>query len=46
LVERNLAATLAFAQRVYIINNGHIAHDGPAREIRATPDILQRYLGV
>jgi len=46
LVEQNLAATLALAQRVYIINNGHIAHEGPAREIRATPEILQRYLGV
>jgi len=46
LVEQNLAATLALAQRVYIINNGHIAHEGPAREIQATPEILQRYLGV
>ena len=26
LVEQNLAATLALASRVYIINNGHIAH--------------------
>ena len=46
LVEQNLAATLALAQRVYIINNGHIAHEGLAREIRARPEILQRYLGV
>jgi branched-chain amino acid transport system ATP-binding protein len=46
LVEQNLAATLALAQRVYIINNGHIAHEGPAREIKAKPEILQRYLGV
>ena len=46
LVEQNLAATLALAQRVYIINNGYIAHEGPAREIRARPEILQRYLGV
>jgi branched-chain amino acid transport system ATP-binding protein len=46
LVEQNLAATLALAQRVYIINNGHIAHEGPANEIKAQPDILQRYLGV
>ena len=46
LVEQNLAATLALAQRVYIINNGHIAHEGPAQEIKAKPDILQRYLGV
>jgi branched-chain amino acid transport system ATP-binding protein len=46
LVEQNLAATLALAQRVYIINNGHIVHEGPALEIKAQPDILQRYLGV
>jgi branched-chain amino acid transport system ATP-binding protein len=46
LVEQNLAATLALAQRVYIINNGHIAHEGPAAEIKAQPGLLQRYLGV
>ena len=46
LVEQNLAATLALAQRIYIINNGHIVHEGPARELKAQPDILQRYLGV
>ena len=46
LVEQNLAATLALANRVYIINNGHIAHEGPAAELKAQPDLLQRYLGV
>ena len=46
LVEQNLAATLALADRVYIINNGHIAHEGPANELRAQPDLMQRYLGV
>jgi branched-chain amino acid transport system ATP-binding protein len=46
LVEQNIAATLALAQRVYIINNGHIAHEGPAEEIKAQPHILQHYLGV
>ena len=46
LVEQNLAATLALAQRVYIMNNGHIAHEGPAAEIRAKPEVLQRFLGV
>ena len=46
LVEQNLAAMLALAQRVYIINNGHIVHEGPAREIKAQPELLQRYLGV
>jgi branched-chain amino acid transport system ATP-binding protein len=46
LVEQNLAATLALASRVYIINNGHIAHEGPAAEIKANPGLLQRFLGV
>jgi branched-chain amino acid transport system ATP-binding protein len=46
LVEQNLAATLALASRVYIVNNGHIVHVGPAAELKAQPDLLQRYLGV
>jgi len=46
LVEQNLAATLALAQRVYIINNGHIVHEGRAADIKAQPDVLHRYLGV
>jgi branched-chain amino acid transport system ATP-binding protein len=46
LVEQNLAAALTLAHRAYIINNGHIAHEGPASEIRARPEVLQRYLGV
>jgi branched-chain amino acid transport system ATP-binding protein len=46
VVEQNLAATMALAQRVYILNNGHLAHEGPADDIRAKPEILQRYLGV
>jgi branched-chain amino acid transport system ATP-binding protein len=46
LVEQNLAATLALAQRIYIINNGHIVHVGPAQELKAKPELLQRYLGV
>ena len=46
LVEQNLAATLALADRVYIINNGHIVHEGPAQEIKARPEVLQPHLGV
>ena len=46
LVEQNLAATLALAQRIYILNNGHIAHEGPAEEIKAQPEVLRRHLGV
>ncbi len=46
LVEQNLAATLALANRAYIINNGHIVHEGPTAEIKADPEVLQRHLGV
>ena len=46
LVEQNLAATLALAQRVYIINNGHIAHESLTEELRARPEVLHRHLGV
>ena len=46
LVEQNIAATLALAQRAYILNNGHIVHEGPTREIRENPEVLKRYLGV
>jgi branched-chain amino acid transport system ATP-binding protein len=46
IVEQNIAATLALASRAYIINNGHIVHEGPAEEIRGKPEVLQRYLGV
>jgi branched-chain amino acid transport system ATP-binding protein len=46
LVEQNLPATLALAQRVYMINNGHMVHEGPAKEIRQQPEVLHRYLGV
>jgi branched-chain amino acid transport system ATP-binding protein len=46
LVEQNLAATLALACRAYIVNNGHIVHEGPTDEIKANPGVLKRYLGV
>jgi branched-chain amino acid transport system ATP-binding protein len=46
LVEQNLAATLALSQRVYVLNNGHVVHEGPAAELKARPELLQRYLSV
>jgi branched-chain amino acid transport system ATP-binding protein len=46
LVEQNLAATLALAHRVYVINNGHVVHEGPAGELKGQPELLQRWLGV
>jgi branched-chain amino acid transport system ATP-binding protein len=46
LVEQNIAATLALATRVYMLNNGHVVHEGLAAEIKAQPEILNKYLGV
>ncbi|MCB1535082.1 MAG: ABC transporter ATP-binding protein [Rhodoblastus sp.] len=46
LVEQNLAATLALASRAYIVNNGHIVHEGRTADIKADPAVLHRYLGV
>jgi branched-chain amino acid transport system ATP-binding protein len=46
LVEQNLAATFALAQRVYILNNGHVVHEGATAEIQSRPEVLHRYLGV
>ncbi len=46
LIEQNIAATLALASRVYILNNGHIVHEGPAADLKGRPELLQRYLGV
>jgi len=46
LVEQNLAASLALATRAYIVNNGHVVHEGRTPEIKANPDVLRRYLGV
>lgn len=46
LVEQNLAAALSLAQRVYIIANGYIVHEGSAADLKNQRDILQRHLGV
>jgi len=46
LVEQNLAATLALADRVYVLNNGHVVHEAAAVDLKARPEVLHRYLGV
>jgi branched-chain amino acid transport system ATP-binding protein len=46
LVEQNLAATFALADRVYILNNGHVVHESTAADLKAKPEVLHRYLGV
>ena len=46
LIEQNLAAAMSLASRVYILNNGQIAHEGTTADLKKQPEIIQRYLGV
>ena len=46
IVEQNIAAALSIAHRAYILNNGHMVFDGTAAELKQTPEILTRHLGV
>jgi branched-chain amino acid transport system ATP-binding protein len=46
IVEQNIAAALSIASRAYILNNGHLVFDGTSTELKASPDILARYVGV
>ena len=46
IVEQNVAAALSIAKRAYILNNGHVVFDGSAEELKTTPAILSRHLGV
>ena len=46
VVEQNIQAAMTLADRVYIINNGHIVEEMSAANARARPDTLHRYLGV
>jgi branched-chain amino acid transport system ATP-binding protein len=46
IVEQNVRAALNLASRVYVLNNGHIVFEGGADDLRASPEIMNRYLGV
>jgi branched-chain amino acid transport system ATP-binding protein len=46
IVEQNIAAALSIARRAYILNNGHVVFDGTTAELKATPEILGRHVGV
>lgn len=45
LVEQNARASLAIADRGYLIENGRIVHDGPAEKLRSDPAVQAAYLG-
>lgn len=46
LVEQHAEMALRFAERVVILDTGRVVHDGPAAELLARPDLLERHLGV
>ena len=46
VVEQNISAALSLADRIYIINNGHIVEALTAEAARDRPEILHRHLGV
>jgi branched-chain amino acid transport system ATP-binding protein len=46
LVEQNLYSALEVADRVYILETGKVVHEGTSDELRKTPDVLERFLGV
>ncbi len=37
---------MSLADRVYIINNGHIVEELTAQAVRDQPEVLHRHLGV
>jgi branched-chain amino acid transport system ATP-binding protein len=46
VVEQNISAAMSLADRVYIINNGHIVEEMTAQAVHDQPAVLHRYLGV
>jgi len=46
LVEQNVAMALEIASRAYVMEEGRIVAEGPARELMDRPEIRRAYLGV
>ncbi len=46
VVEQNISAAMTLADRVYIINNGHIVEALSAAAVRDQPEVLHRHLGI
>ncbi|MBS0523659.1 MAG: ABC transporter ATP-binding protein [Proteobacteria bacterium] len=46
VVEQNISAALTLADRVYILNNGHLVESLSKEALQAQPEILHRHLGV
>jgi len=46
VVEQNISAAMALADRVYILNNGHVVDQTTPQAVRERPEMLRRYLAV
>ncbi|MGH6969624.1 MAG: hypothetical protein ACREEL_13710 [Stellaceae bacterium] len=46
IVEQNVTAAMTLADRVYIINNGHMVEAMSAQAVRDQPEVLHRHPGV
>ena len=46
LVEQNISAAMSLADRVYVINNGHMVEELTAQAVHDKPEVLHRHLGV
>ena len=46
LAEQNTNLALRFAHYGYILENGRVVMDGPAKELRKNPDVKEFYLGM
>jgi len=45
MIEQNANLALQIAHRGYVLQNGHIALEGPARELLDSPEVQDAYLG-
>jgi len=46
VVEQNISAAVSLADRIYILNNGHMVEEASAQTVRDRPELLHRHLGV
>lgn len=46
LVEQNVSMAMEIATRAYVLEEGHIVMDGPARDLMRRPEIRKAYLGL
>jgi len=45
-VEQNISAAMSLADRIYVLNNGHMVEELTAETVRGQPELLHRHLGV